>query len=897
MRKIDHPLLVLGPESEHILLLRSVERVQLPNRNLPQFGHRVFWVFQQDKTGNRVVTGWPSNVRWVNDDEPQLALGPDQITILMAVTVDNGNNWIIEAQSVGQGGQSGGGTAASITVDDSQFDNLTGDNVQSVLESVDTALDSVGGTAGAVSIDTSDFEVVTGTNLLEAMQSVDTSLLNVGSTGIRSGGQATNLGSGVIRIASGSGAILDTSNPGTPDEHQVNWAQTDINLSGINGVSYVYVDLTGVQSTTSIPQPDDYRNRIYLHRVNVIGGQISAVSSIVVPVQQYGPNNWDVWRALGPVKNGFVISANGSNLSINISEGEIFQAGAGFYLDSLSPNRVQYTAKIPATFRHITRAGVQSADTTTLDVTQWDNNGTVEPISGAAGRATIFTLKMFNANGGNIRIARGQTVYNSVSAALSALQAGNYQPVLPVSYNEAITIGWIIAQKGATALNDGTQVFITANKFGLIGGALVSAGAAWLPVGEVNELQLNNNGTLGPANVFRNGSALDIRQGTTPQQLRVFGTTDITGLNYEAADIRVIQGTGNKYVKLGVDRAGTGSSTIGLWLAGSTTGAITWHLPDGTATGGNARGSGSIDLQISRNASTQVVSGTNGFMVSSLRSAVGGTYSSAISCFGGNMTSNYCFAAASREHQLQGERAASIASFGAVIGAGGSVSLGSTNATINSSAGSSVVIATDAATINGSTSATIATRAAYLDGIYNVQMGYSFVSNNSKNHVITIGNSSVIPIGYVQIDPELVAYYLSNGSNSRLVPSVANTVSNRQSSIPLPISAWAIYDVDLLISLINGNDSTYVKSRLQNSFTLDRPTGATVFSPTVSVPTGTPPITVDLAVIMLSGLPYMYLRTSVNPGVFPPPGDPDEGAYFISVRGEIRFKTEDATFI
>ena len=53
------------------------------------------------------------------------------------------------------------------------------------------------------------------------------------------------------------------------------------------------------------------------------------------------------------------------------------------------------------------------------------------------------------------------------------------------------------------------------------------------------------------------------------------------------------------------------------------TGGIIASVPDGTATGGNARGNYSVDLQIDRTANTQVVAGNNGFIGSGSKNTIG----------------------------------------------------------------------------------------------------------------------------------------------------------------------------------------------------------------------------------------------------------------------------------
>jgi hypothetical protein len=80
--------------------------------------------------------------------------------------------------------------------------------------------------------------------------------------------------------------------------------------------------------------------------------------------------------------------------------------------------------------------------------------------------------------------------------------------------------------------------------------------------------------------------------------------------NYKGTRLSSATYSGAEYSTLTVVGIGTfAASNIGLVLQPLGTGAITAQMPDGTATGGNARGAQAVDLQTARASAAQVASG------------------------------------------------------------------------------------------------------------------------------------------------------------------------------------------------------------------------------------------------------------------------------------------------
>jgi len=111
----------------------------------------------------------------------------------------------------------------------------------------------------------------------------------------------------------------------------------------------------------------------------------------------------------------------------------------------------------------------------------------------------------------------------------------------------------------------------------------------------------------GDLNIQRDAAdTLAQRRGLNTQIHRVYNTfTD--GSNLERIALQFTTYASARYAQLACESVGTGIANMNLVLTPKGTGAlISGPMPDGTATGGNARGQYAIDLQTYRTAATQV---------------------------------------------------------------------------------------------------------------------------------------------------------------------------------------------------------------------------------------------------------------------------------------------------
>jgi len=196
-------------------------------------------------------------------------------------------------------------------------------------------------------------------------------------------------------------------------------------------------------------------------------------------------------------------------------------------------------------------------------------------------------------------------------------------------------------------------------------------------------------------------------------------------------------------------------ANINVAIIPKGTGAIVAACPDGTATGGNARGNYSVDLQKSRTANTQVASGVNSVIVggqlntaSSTASFVGGGYLNSNSGGYATIVGGNSNTVTGSFQAIVGGISNSITSFfstGSFIGGGDTNSItagaGQTNCVISGGLGN--VVSSGYSTISGgqSNTASTNTHATVVGGLSNTASGAYSVAGGWAN--TASGGSSV----------------------------------------------------------------------------------------------------------------------------------------------------------
>lgn len=297
------------------------------------------------------------------------------------------------------------------------------------------------------------------------------------STSVLSGAEFTpNADPTKIDISATTGIVVDydSSAPLTGTNPMI----TSVTWGGAVAVTPLFAPFTYflLSSTGTLiqqanrPTATQRRQNISLGFTRTEAGIITIDQTLPVIPSQLNNQVVDLMEGMGPfTTSGNRLTANGANLSINKTAGNVFSRAFNQVPDYLDPHNSALPAQTPMNFRHITAVvGSAGALTTLLNVANYDPGGlgVVTPVGGGANTSTNFRIFAFANNNVNdqILIQYGQNTYASLAAAVQNIPAGTYTPN-PVT-NSAVLLGWISVIRTATNLSDITQaVFTFAPKF------------------------------------------------------------------------------------------------------------------------------------------------------------------------------------------------------------------------------------------------------------------------------------------------------------------------------------------------------------------------------------------------------------------------------------------------
>lgn len=264
-----------------------------------------------------------------------------------------------------------------------------------------------------------------------------------------------------IAIPAGTGRIVA---PGSRDETgvtEVSWSAQNVPLVHLasSWVSQIGINAAGtVVQIAGALLPEHSRDLIILGSAVHVDG---AVTSVNLTPAIYGDAAYAAADTAAVLRNtilsGMGLAANGANLKFDVAVGTLFLPG-GDPNDADSPNVAPYAARTAVSFHMIRGNSASAAAVTDLPVTFYDPSGAGTPttLSAATGTAIHRVYQL----AGQILVLYGQNEYADLATATSSLQDDTANTVFPTKLADAVLLGYIIAQKDATALNDAAKATV-----------------------------------------------------------------------------------------------------------------------------------------------------------------------------------------------------------------------------------------------------------------------------------------------------------------------------------------------------------------------------------------------------------------------------------------------------
>lgn len=173
----------------------------------------------------------------------------------------------------------------------------------------------------------------------------------------------------------------------------------------------------------------------------------------------------DLFDGLGNFNRyGNVISANGANLFINKSAGQLVKRGVNYANDSNNPHVIALDALVaPSNIRYRLSDSTEYTNTNAIDVNNYESSSGVRSAV-PTNKYTVQRITIFSSN--LIRIQYGQDTYQSMALALQAIHTEMFIQEQNIFLN-GLTRAYLVVKQGTTDLtNIDNAIFVELDKFG-----------------------------------------------------------------------------------------------------------------------------------------------------------------------------------------------------------------------------------------------------------------------------------------------------------------------------------------------------------------------------------------------------------------------------------------------
>jgi hypothetical protein len=311
-------------------------------------------------------------------------------------------------------------------------------------------------------------------------------------TGLLNGGIITAVtGSTVYQVSSGSGIIVNlnaslSDNP-YPTIKYINWGNLSASIAPLTASyqqAFVAIDSTG----NIYQQGTPFSNGQFDTEINIglvlfqNGSTINGVKT--QPSVAYGfEQSQNIFnRAFGPLKlSGYTLAPSGSSTrSLIVASGTAYSPGSNYTID---PNEPSYTTdsgtNISKIFRYRQSGSTWVYDTnagagyTTIDPTQYSNNGVLTAVPGGGSNREFSIQRVFyfpNSVAKAIVVYYGNATYASLLDATSNISFESFVEA-PNTAANAIYLGAIVVRNDATFTDTDSYAIQLAGLFRSVGGS------------------------------------------------------------------------------------------------------------------------------------------------------------------------------------------------------------------------------------------------------------------------------------------------------------------------------------------------------------------------------------------------------------------------------------------
>jgi len=277
------------------------------------------------------------------------------------------------------------------------------------------------------------------------------------STGLLTGGVlSTGAAATEYSISDGTGQIVAADGTKT----DVSWTGK-INITPVAlltaNISFVGITAAGavIESTaafTNVQQRTIIQLGVAVHVNRVTVDAVNNEQHV-----SYNTNSQlnDLSSAIGFFNvSGNVITANGANLSIDKSVGDMYGIGVNYGVDIDNPNVLTLALLTAATFQYRFSDGSNGTTGIFIDPDNLDDgSGGLTPLPG--NRWSIQRVYSFTSN--NLKLQLGQTEYGSKDAAIAGITSGTFVTEPSIAANGLLR-GFIVVRSGTTDLTQTNRV-------------------------------------------------------------------------------------------------------------------------------------------------------------------------------------------------------------------------------------------------------------------------------------------------------------------------------------------------------------------------------------------------------------------------------------------------------